>query len=261
MLGRFRGEELRRAYREEWLRDHIPHFIRYEIDPLASVLESNNRIVAIDVGANKGFWSKALLTRFPGQVEHIYQIDASPENYAELTNTADSLMFDPPDFAVLTPMHFAVSDAPGDVTLYTNDDGSPIASLFPHTAAGRNTLGEMGTLEFSMTVPCQTLDNIIAIRGIERIDVLKLDIEGSELDALRGAAKSFAAGKIRSVLFEFGIHQVDSRQFFRDFWEFFQPYGFALTRVEEDCSRTPVPEYTYTMEDFTWCWNFVAIKT
>jgi FkbM family methyltransferase len=223
MLGRFRGEELRRASREEWLRDHIPHFIRYEIDPLAPVLESNSRIVAIDVGANKGFWSKALLTRYPGQVERIYQIDASPENFAELTNTQDSLLFDPPDFDCLVPMHFAVSDRQGEVTLYTNDDGSPIASLYPHTAAGKNTLGDMGTLEYSMTVPCQTLDNIIAIRGIERVDVLKLDIEGGELDALRGAAKAFDAGKIRAVLFEFGVHQVDSRHFFRDFWEFFQP--------------------------------------
>jgi FkbM family methyltransferase len=200
MQGTYRGEQ-RDSTRTMWRAEQIPYFEKYEIGAVAKFLEEKQNIIAIDVGANKGFWSKALLAQFPETVSHIYMIDASPENYSELTNTTDNLVFDTEDFCKLTSMHFAVGSDLGEVELYTNDEGSPLGSLFPHTVNGENTLGDMGSLSQSLRVPCQTLDNIAAIRGIGHIDVLKIDTEGSELSVLRGAEKTIAAGKVDVVFF------------------------------------------------------------
>jgi len=80
-------------------RSKIPYFVKHEIGAIEKFLEPKRKITAIDVGANKGLWSKALLTRYPETVSHIYMIDASLENYKELNRITDSLLFDQNDFS------------------------------------------------------------------------------------------------------------------------------------------------------------------
>ena len=55
-------------------------------------------------------------------------------------------------------------------------------------------------------VPVITVDGFCAEKGIEQIDVLKIDTEGYELLVLAGAAKMLAAGKISAVLVETILH-------------------------------------------------------
>lgn len=258
MQGTYRGEQ-RVSIRATWLAEQIPHFVKNEVGCLARFLEAKRNMIAVDVGANKGFWSKALLRRFPGAISQIYMIDASPENYSELINTADSLLFDDGDFSKLIGMHFALGSAVGEVEFYTNDEGSPLGSLFPHTVRGEHTLEGMGLLTQSFFVPCQTLDNIASIRGLEHIDVLKIDAEGSEFDILRGAEKTITAGKIDVVLFEFGVHQVHSRHFFRDFYKFFCKFGYTMWKSEGE-QLIEIKKYNYVFENFTFCCNYVASR-
>jgi FkbM family methyltransferase len=269
----FQGEQ-RDATRRAWRGEAIPYFVKHEIGAIEKFLVAKHNIIAIDVGANKGFWSKALLTRFPETVRHIYMIDASFENYTELTNRTDSLLFDQDDFAKLTSMHFAVNSSDvGEVEFYADYEGSPLGSLFPHIVNGENTLGDFGAIGLltkSDRVPCQTLDNIVATQGIGHIDVLKIDTEGSELNVLKGAEKTISSGKIDVVFFEFGFHQVDARHFFRDFYEFFKKYGYTLYKIDGihvvgDVSAPrgellEVTKYSYSFENFSWIWNFVASK-
>lgn len=69
-----------------------------------------------------------------------------------------------------------------------------------------------GTVEFSLdshsigrgatTVPTLRLDDYIAENGIDRIDVMKLDVEGHELEALEGARNALQTGVIRAVTME-----------------------------------------------------------
>ena len=190
MRGSYRGEE-REAIRKDWRLNHVPVFIQSEVAPLARFLDRKQSIVAVDGGANKGFWSKALLEYYPQKVKKIYQIDASLENFMELSDVSDSLLFDPPDYSKLVPIHRAISNTVGKIDFYTNDDGSPIGSLFPHKVGEEHTLVGMGDLTTVMQVPCDTLDNIIVEYKIEHIDLLKLDIEGNEFNALLGVEKSY----------------------------------------------------------------------
>lgn len=255
----------RAAARQDFLFNHVPAYIRDEIAPLDPYLTPREGIIALDVGANKGFWAKALLSRHGNRVKHIHMFDASPENFSELTEVNDSLMFENDDFSRLSAYHFAIGDKTGLVDLFTNDDGSPVASLYSHEYNGNHLLNEMGALKQRIEVPMQTLDNIIDILKIPHVDILKLDIEGHEYKALLGAERSIAHGKISIIAFEFGIHQVESRNFFKDFHAFFSKYDYKLFKSDKSGDGQafilyPVEEYSYSYENLSWCWNYIAVK-
>ena len=61
------------------------------------------------------------------------------------------------------------------------------------------------------------------------IDLLKIDIEGHELEAFAGFGRSL--NFIRVIQFEFGGCNIDTRTFFKDFWYFFKKNKFDIYRV------------------------------
>ena len=52
----------------------------------------------------------------------------------------------------------------------------------------------------------------------QEIDIMKLDVEGHELDVLEGSRKTI--NSIKLIQFEFGGCNIDSKTFFQDFYYF-----------------------------------------
>jgi FkbM family methyltransferase len=258
MQGTIRGREQRQAYREEWAREVIPEMRFEEVAPLRMLIPPGRSLVAIDAGANKGLWSKALLTEFGESVTHIHMIEASPENVTELSRTDDNLIFSPQDFSRLSALHAALGDKDGTCTLYTNDDGSPLASLYPHTDNGYSH-GTMAAIKLSqeITVPMRTIDDFLVAESIDHVDILKIDVEGYELQVLNGARNAIREHRIDVIAFEFGIHQIEARAFFLDFYKFFVANGYRL--YQAICGGLqPVDRYEYRYEKFDDNYIFVA---
>jgi FkbM family methyltransferase len=69
---------------------------------------------------------------------------------------------------------------------------------------GHNSLGRVNTSQHIKTiqVPTTTLDEFTSKNQIDRIDFLKIDVEGFELEVLEGASRLLASKKIRAILFE-----------------------------------------------------------
>jgi FkbM family methyltransferase len=61
----------------------------------------------------------------------------------------------------------------------------------------RHAIGERGA-----PVPTTTLDRYAEAAEVDRIDVLKLDVEGHELEALRGAGRMLREGRIKKITLE-----------------------------------------------------------
>lgn len=78
----------------------------------------------------------------------------------------------------------------------------------------------------AINVPVTTVDCFLQDRSIERIDLMKMDVEGFEFSVLQGAKESLAAGRIHMVQFEFNQMNVHSRTFFRDFKELLRDFAF-----------------------------------
>jgi len=119
----------------------------------------------------------------------------------------------------------AVAETPGAATLYSNAHGSALASLT------KRRLDHFG-LDFEATEAVQTIrfeDYWNDMLGSQPIDLCKMDIEGHELDALKGFGE--AINHVSLIQFEFGGSNIDTRTFFQDFWYFFQDRNFGLFRI------------------------------
>jgi FkbM family methyltransferase len=256
MQGRYRGPE-RASQRDLWARVDVRGYGYGEVRPLATLIDRSTGLVALDVGANKGFWSKAFLNELGDRVGMIHMFDPSPENVRELTVVEDNLIFAPEDFARLRVHATALGAARGRATLYTNEDGSPLASLHPHAVSG--FAEESWRLTHSFEVEVDTVDAFLEREDVAFVDAMKLDVEGHEMAVLLGAERALTDGRVGALSFEFGSHQIESRCFFKDFFVQLSDWGFDLFQKRHGALE-PVPRYDYRYEDFTRDYVFMAKK-
>jgi FkbM family methyltransferase len=107
-------------------------------------------------------------------------------------------------------------------------------------------------------VEIRTLDSYCNEKNITEIDFLKIDVEGNELDVIKGGKEYFEGERIKIVQFEYGGSYIDSRILLKDFFDFFDGVNYSIfllypTRV---CL---IPNYDQRLENFQYK-NFLAIK-
>jgi len=135
----------------------------------------------------------------------------------------------------------ALSRESGSGVLFYDQPDSQLASL---TARAR--FGEAK----SEGVRLATLDYYCASNEIARIDLLKLDVEGHELEVLEGAAELLSREAIRRILFEFGGCNIDTRVFFRDLYELLSGKGMRISRVMPSGKLLRIEKYSESLERF-----------
>jgi hypothetical protein len=109
--------------------------------------------------------------------------------------------------------------------------------------------------EYTEKVSIDTIDFFCVKNEIKRIDYLKLDIEGHEYKALLGAKRMLAEKRITFIQFEFGECNIDSRTFFRDFYNLLND-NYNFYRIVSN-GITRINEYTTDLETFATI-NYLA---
>jgi FkbM family methyltransferase len=210
----------------------------------AAALNGVSQPVIADAGANQGQWALAMSRVLTGRNPKFLLFE--PQSTCQ---EALSLLAIPD----CTVVHAALGDTPGKALLHADAAGSGIASLYERHDT---YFGNMDA--YQEMVEVVTLDEVLREYGVERLDLLKLDMEGSELAALRGAQESLASGIVRAVAFEFGSADIYSRCFFRDFWELLTGYGFTLARVRPGGRLLEISAYSEEHEHFRGVSNYLA---
>jgi FkbM family methyltransferase len=174
-------------------------------------------VLAIDIGGNVGRYTLEVRRRAKACEIHVFEPAAT--NVAILR---ERLAGDPRIH--IQPV--AVSDTVQDAVIYADAPGSGLGSLtkrrLDHFGIELAHQERVTTIRFDGYYDAN-------LRGRE-IDLLKLDIEGHELGALRGCGEA-ALRRTRCVQFEFGGCNIDTRTFFQDFYYFFAERGFDLYRI------------------------------
>jgi hypothetical protein len=102
-----------------------------------------------------------------------------------------------------------------------HDDGSAHASIH------KGVIEEIHSSQsVRYEVEVSTLDDFVATNNISKIDLLKIDTEGNELNVLLGATESLRAGLIDVIHFEFNEMNVISKTYFKEFWDLLSGYEF-----------------------------------
>ncbi len=138
--------------------------------------------VFFDVGANVGFCSFGLMGCLDQRDVEYHLFEANVNIYQLLLQSAKLY----PDRNIRIS-HCCVTDRSGASKLLVNPDN-----------LGSSFISDRGTQDVENLV----LDNYIRDHSIERISLLKIDIEGCEPLALKGAMKSLSAGIVDAIYME-----------------------------------------------------------
>lgn len=173
-----------------------------------------------DVGANIGQTTTELRRWFPQAAIHAFEpTPASREQYLQRHGQ------DPR--ARLWP--YAIASQPGRATFHINRR-SMTNSLLTVAASSAQWVGQDNVTNVDrIEVEIRTLDQFCAENQIAQIDILKLDIQGSELDALRGARGLLERKVIRYICLEAPFVLLYEKQAcFQEISEFLAPFGCPL---------------------------------
>jgi FkbM family methyltransferase len=201
-----------------------------------------------DVGAHKGDWSQQTLDFFAGK--HKLVIHA----FEPAESTFNSLRNNLKDEPHVIINHMGLGKEAGEMDLFYAGEPGTIASLTQRNVAHKGY--EFNTSE---QVRIDTLDHYCQTHSIENIDLLKMDVEGHELDVLKGSSRMIEEHRIKLVGFEFGPCNVDTRTFFKDYFYFFKERDFTIHRITRPGYLYPITVYREICEQFRTT-NFLAIR-
>ena len=149
--------------------------------------------VIFDVGSYVGEIACKYAKNFPDA--SIYAFEPTPTSYNELEKKTHKINN-------IQIFNFALSDTNNKCQFYLNKF-SPTNSMLAPSSKAHNVWGN-GLVETQETinVDCTTLDEFCKYKHIDHIDILKIDVQGGELNVLRGANDILKDGRIDLIYTE-----------------------------------------------------------
>ncbi len=192
-----------------------------------------------DVGANLGQWAALSLQINPLLDLHCFE--ASQATYQRFQQQ--------PVAGRVTHRCCAVGATEGVGNLYTFAEGSGMNSMYRRS--GLEPGYHMETQRTSESVPMISLDAYCEGQKIDRINYLKLDVEGYEMEVLRGASRLLAERRIDLIQFEYGGCNIDAGVLLKDFLALLLPLGYQLHKIHPKRLKHH-PRYDQRLENFQY---------
>ncbi|MBK8352977.1 MAG: FkbM family methyltransferase [Saprospirales bacterium] len=107
-------------------------------------------------------------------------------------------------------------------------------------------------------ISVKKMDDYCIENNISEITFLKIDVEGNELSVLNGAKKLLSENKIKYIQFEFGGCNIDSRTYFKDFYDLLNE-KYKVYRILRD-GLFHIEKYSENLEIFVTSNFFAELK-
>lgn len=186
-----------------------------------------SELTIVDVGSHHGESIERFRALFPNSIVHSFEPDS--ENFKILTekfSNDDRIFLNNcgigEEVGELTFHRYAKSDVSSFVEI---DMDSPWTKI--RSAQSNTSLDEFETKAYR--VPVATLDHYIKEKGIERVHLLKMDTQGFEDKALKGAAESIKNRRIDYIELELIVKSPYKHSLlFRDIENLLYPAGYQM---------------------------------
>jgi FkbM family methyltransferase len=216
------GDDVGRYLREGWF-EHLEQALCW--------LYLRDGDTVIDCGAHVGLFT-LLAMRATGASGRVLAIEPNPHTASLLRRNIDALG---DGLARVEIVQAAAASQPGSITLHAG---------VGRTAAYSSAVAPVDQAE-DVRVAAVTIDDLLRERGVARAALLKIDVEGAELDVWKGCAQSVRNNRLELVMVEFteanqraaGATTADLVQAWRaDGWEFhrFDPSSLQLAPAKID---------------------------
>lgn len=102
-----------------------------------------------------------------------------------------------------------------------------------------------------------TIDQYCKDQNVSEIDFLKIDVEGHELQVLKGGKTLLESCKIKVIQFEFGINSIQARIYFKDFFDLLSK-NYDLYLILSGGVHF-IDSYYFELESFGKVANYLAV--
>jgi FkbM family methyltransferase len=204
---------------------------------------TKDHINIFDVGANVGQSISRYREKFPNCI--VTSFEPNPETFTLLEKNWGGVTG-----VTLSPI--ALSNYIGQASFYATRV-SEASSLLQPTERMIELSSEHKYDHVKIDVATTTLDQYCEINNIGQIDILKIDVQGSELDVLKGAEKLLQTGKITSIYSEITLAETYKNQArFVDIISFLTSNNYEIWDIGS---------FLYTRNDRLWAANLLLLHT
>lgn len=202
-----------------------------------------------DVGSNQGDWSRVCLDYFNNST--LYCFELVPETLTRLHKNMDQ-------FNNVRILDYGLSNQNDTVDISWNKSNDETSSINPRDLDtlddpwAKNSVYEV--------VQCKVCkgDTAVSELGVEKIHFLKIDVEGHELEVLKGFEATFKKGSRPDLIqFEYGNTYLSSNSTLSDVYKLLKAKGYVLGRLYTQ--GVDFKEYSIDDDNFRMG-NYIAVN-
>jgi FkbM family methyltransferase len=208
-----------------------------------TVLEKLSKLnpkVIIDGGANTGCYSLLVSKLMP--TTSIFSFEPVKSTFEDLEKTVNGC-----ENITLINKGLYKDKCSKEINIYPSNTHSSLFDIKRSSDENSN----------KQTISLIKGDDFLNEQQINEVDLLKIDVEGAEYDALLGFEEHIKAKKIKMVQFEYGYINITTRKLLIDFYDFFEKHGYILGKIYP--KTVEFKDYHYKLEDFLGP-NIIAVS-
>jgi FkbM family methyltransferase len=134
--------------------------------------------VVLDIGAHIGLFS-AIAAKVVGANGKVFAFEPAPNTIPVLHQTIRINHLE----TVISPVNQAMGKDSGKITFFISDETADNSNSIVSYKVDRKLNG--------VEVEVNTIDNFVAGKKLDRVDFIKIDVEGAEYDTIRGGIEVF----------------------------------------------------------------------
>lgn len=191
---------------------------RYALDRIRQCWPFDFPPMVLDVGANVGDWTAEVLARWPRAIVIAFEPQAHAHSQLHVRFGGRS---------AVAALRVGLSNVAREATLTASSHGACVLATLHDRDDADNYHGSGVVLDRAESVWLNTLDEL----SPPRVHLLKIDVEGHELDVLRGGIKTLSGTEL--VQFEYNDCAGTAGVSFRNLHDFLEPH-FRLYLERDD---------------------------